>query len=123
MATDVTDEPLDYPLHLRTNATKTLLLTFTQNGSNLNVSGRTFRAQIKAQPEDSTPLESFTVTFPANHTPKFTLTATEILAMLNAISTTANGATAYWDLQMETSSVPVVLLSGQVHIVRGVSGA
>ena len=107
-----------YNLTLRMGDTETVTVTIQdENGSAVNISGRTYAAQVRANAEDTTILATFTCTIV--NAAQGILTAT--------LSSTATRALTpglgVWDLQETNPTGPVIttLLAGQVTIIQDVT--
>ena len=107
-----------YNLTLRMGDTESVTVTIQdENGSAVDISGRTYAAQVRANAEDTTILATFTcaIVNAAQGILTATLTSTETRALTPGL--------AVWDLQETNPVGPVVttLLAGQVTIVQDVT--
>ena len=108
--------PANYPLTIRIGDTETVNLTMQDSaGAAINITGRTYAAQIRSTPDASTVLATFACSIVNAATGKMaaTLTATTTAAL------TPGGAV--WDLQETNGTVVTTLLSGPVTIVQDVT--
>lgn len=107
----------DVPLLIRTGDTEqvTLIIKDEATGLPVNITGRTYAAQIRTAVNDATPLATFTCTI--TDAP-----AGKMVASLTAASTsTLPTGNACWDLQETNGSVVTTLVGGSVSIVRDVT--
>jgi hypothetical protein len=108
--------PANLPLEIRVGDTETVSVAI-QNaaGAPVNISGRTYAAQIRSTTDASTPLATFTCAIVSG--PAGTLTAT-----LSATTTAAlTPGLAVWDLEERNGSTVTTLLAGPVTIVQDVT--
>jgi hypothetical protein len=109
-------QPADQDLTITRGDTETIVVTITSDGSTpINITGRTYIAQIRTSPDNTTVKASFTctVTSAANGQVTCTLSATD--------SATLPVGIAYWDLQETASGVVSTILSGNVTVLADVS--
>ena len=109
-------QPADQDLTITRGDTETIVVTITSDGSTpINITGRTYLAQIRTSPDNTTVKASFTctVTSAANGQVTCTLSATD--------SATLPVGIAYWDLQETASGVVSTILSGNVTVLADVS--
>jgi hypothetical protein len=104
-----------YPLTVRIGDTETISLTITDSAGPINITGRTYAAQIRAFPSSSTIVAAFTcaIVNAAAGTVACTLSATTTAALAPQ--------TAAFDLQETNGAVVTTLLAGQVSIVQDVT--
>lgn len=108
--------PANYPLTVRVGDTETISLTITDSAGPINITGRTYAAQIRSTASSSTIVASFTcaIASAAAGTVTCTLPATTTAAL--------TPQTAAFDLQETTAAgVVTTLLAGQVTIVQDVT--
>ncbi len=108
--------PADQDLTITRGDTETLVVTITSDGSTpVNITGRTYRAQIRSSQESTTIKASFTctVTSGANGQVTCTLSATD--------SATLSVGIAYWDLEETASGVVSTILAGNVTVLADVT--
>lgn len=107
--------PAQYPLTIRIGDTESVNLTLTDSAGAINITGRTYAAQIRAAIDDTTALAAFTCTI-AN------AAAGLVTCTLPASTTGAlSPATGVWDLHETNGSVVTTLLAGPVQIQRSVT--
>ena len=109
-------QPADQDLTITRGDTETIVVTITSDGSTpIDITGRTYLAQIRTSPDNTTVKASFTctVTSAANGQVTCTLSATD--------SATLPVGIAYWDLQETASGVVSTILSGNVTVLADVS--
>jgi hypothetical protein len=109
-------QPADQDLTITRGDTETIVVTITSDGSTpINITGRTYIAQIRTSPDNTTVKASFTctVTSGPNGQVTCTLSATD--------SATLPVGIAYWDLQETASGVVSTILSGNVTVLADVS--
>jgi hypothetical protein len=108
--------PANYLLTLTTGDTETLSVTLQDSaGAPINITGRTYSAQVRATADSSTVLATFScsITNAAAGTFACTLTATQTAAL------TPGGGV--WDLAETNASTVTRLLGGSVIIAQGVT--
>lgn len=109
-------QPADQDLIITRGDTETLVVTITSDGSTaINISGRTYRAQIRSSQASTTVKASFTctVTSAANGQVTCVLSATDSAALPVGI--------AYWDLEENASGVVSTILAGNVTVLADVT--
>lgn len=109
-------QPADQDLIITRGDTETLVVTITSDGSTpINVTGRTYRAQIRTTQDNTTIKASFTctVTNGAAGQVTCTLSATD--------SATLSAGTYFWDLEENASGVVSTILAGNVTVLADVS--
>lgn len=108
--------PANYPLTVRIGDTETITLTLQDsNGAAINVTGRTYAAQIRPSADSSTVLASFTCAI--SNAAGGVVTATLPASTTAALST----GVGVFDLQETNGSVVTTLLAGPVSIVQDVT--
>jgi hypothetical protein len=108
----------DVPLTIITGDDRSVTITFTDKttGSPVNITGRTYRAQIRRSPNDSTILASWTCTITSGSTGVLTLT------MSHTVTATLTAGYCVWDLEETTSGGLVSTpLGGRVTVLKDVS--
>ena len=87
-------QPADQDLTITRGDTETLVVTITTDGSTpVNITGRTYKAQIRSQQDSTTIKASFTCTVTSGATG-------EVTCVLSATSSAALSAGLYfWDLE------------------------
>lgn len=108
--------PANYLLTLRTGDTETVSVTLQDSaGAPINITGRTYAAQVRATADAASPLATFTctITNAAAGTFACTLSATQTAAL------TPGGGV--WDLAETNGSTVTTLLAGSVQIVQDVT--
>ena len=108
--------PANYLLNLRTGDTETVSVTLQDSaGAAVNITGRTYTAQVRATADSSSVLAAFScsITDAAAGTFACTLSATQTAAL------TPGGAV--WDLAETNGSTVTRLLAGSVVIAQGVT--
>lgn len=108
--------PADQDLTITRGDTETLVVTITSDGSTpVNITGRTYRAQIRSSQDSTTIKASFTctVTDGANGQVTCVLSATD--------SATLPVGIAFWDLEETASGVVSTILAGNVTVLADVT--
>lgn len=103
--------PANYPLNIIVGDTKTINLTLKDaSGSPINITGRTYAAQLRATVESTSPLVSFScaIASAVAGTVTCTLSATN--------SATLSAGDAVWSLRETNAGVVTTLLEGPVRI-------
>lgn len=110
--------PATLNLSLRIGDTETVSVTITDsNGSPVNISGRTYAAQIRTYATDTAALATFSCSI-------INAAAGTLAATLSASTTAAlTAGLAVWDLQETNGTTVTTLLAGQVTIVQDVTRA
>lgn len=108
--------PAQYPLTIRTGDTETVTVNLQDSaGSAVNITGRTYQAQIRDTAASTAVLATFTCTVVDGAAGVFACT----------LGTAVTGAlaeqTAVWDCQENNNGVVTTLLAGQVFIVQDVT--
>jgi hypothetical protein len=109
-------QPADQDLTLTRGDTETLVVTITTDGSTaVDITGRTYRAQIRSTQDSTTIKASFTcvVTSGASGQVTCTLTATSSSAL--------SAGLYFWDLEENASGVISTILSGNVTVLADVT--
>ena len=109
-------QPADQDLTITRGDTETLVVTITTDGSTaVNITGRTYRAQIRSQQDSTTIKASFTCTVTSG-------SAGQVTCVLSATSSAALSAGLYfWDLEENASGVVSTILSGNVTVLADVT--
>lgn len=108
--------PAQWPLTVRTGDTETITLYLQDaNGAAINVTGRTYAAQIRSTADSSTVLASFTcaISNAAGGVVTATLPAATTAALTPGV--------AVFDLAETNGSIVTTLLAGPVTIVQDVT--
>ncbi len=109
-------KPANYPLNIIIGDTETVTVTLQdKDGVPVNITGRSYSAQIREKPKSSTVLATFTGSIINAAAGKFSVT----LSASN--SANLQPANAVWDLQETYGSVVTTLISGTVTITRDVT--
>ena len=109
-------QPADQDLTITRGDTETLVVTIEDDaGSAINITGRTYRAQIRSSQDSTTIKASFTctVTSGANGQVTCVLSATD--------SATLSSGQYFWDLEETASGVVSTILSGNVTVLADVT--
>lgn len=109
-------QPADQDLTITRGDTETLVVTITSDGSTpINITGRTYRAQIRSSQDSTTIKASFTcaVSNGAAGQVTCTLSATD--------SATLPVGIAFWDLEETASGVVSTILAGNVTVIADVT--
>jgi hypothetical protein len=109
-------QPADQDLILTRGDTETLVVTITTDGSTaVDITGRTYKAQIRSTQDSTTIKASFTcvVTSGASGQVTCTLTATSSAAL--------SAGLYFWDLEENASGVISTILSGNVTVLADVT--
>ena len=108
--------PATFNLTIRTGDTETVSVTLqNENGTPVDIDGRTYAAQLRTNASNSTILASFTCAIV--NAALGTLTASLTAAQTEALTP----GLAVWDLQETDGSSVTTLLAGQVTIVQDVT--
>ena len=108
--------PADQDLTIVRGDTETLVVTMTTDGTTpVNITGRTYRAQIRSSQDSTTVKASFTCTVTDGAAGQVTcvLSATDSAALPVGI--------AYWDLEENASGVITTVMSGTVTVLADVT--
>jgi hypothetical protein len=109
-------KPTNYPLNIKIGDTETVTVTRQDStGTPINITGRTYSAQVRAKASSSTPLATFScaIVNAANGIFACTLSATTTAALVPA--------NAVWDLQEVNGSVVTTLLTGPAYIEKDIT--
>ena len=108
--------PATQDLTITRGDTETLVVTLTSDGTTpIDVTGRTYTAQLRTTPDISVVSASFTCTVTNGATGQVTC------VMSAASSAQLSPGYYYWDLQENASGVISTLRSGQVTVVADVT--
>jgi hypothetical protein len=109
-------QPADQDLILTRGDTETLVVTITTDGSTaVDITGRTYKAQIRSTQDSTTIKASFTCVVTSGGSGQVTCT-------LSATSSAALSAGLYfWDLEENASGVISTILSGNVTVLADVT--
>jgi hypothetical protein len=109
-------KPANYPLNIKIGDTETVTVTLQdKDGVPINISGRTYTAQIRESAKSAAVLASFTGSIISAAGGKFSVT----LSATN--SANLQPANAVWDLQETYGSIVTTLISGTATISRDVT--
>ena len=108
--------PAVYPLTVRIGDTETISLALQDStGAPIDITGRTYAAQIRAFPSSSTIVAAFTCAI-------VNAAAGTVACTLSATTTTAlTPQVGVFDLQETNGTVVTTLVAGQVSIVQDVT--
>lgn len=109
-------QPADQDLTITRGDTETLVVTITTDGSTaVNITGRTYKAQIRTQQDSTTIKASFTCTVTNG-------AAGQVTCVLSATdSATLTAGLYFWDLEENASGVVSTILSGNVTVLADVT--
>ena len=109
-------QPADQDLILTRGDTETLVVTITSDGSTpVDITGRTYRAQIRSTQDSTTIKASFTCTVTGG-------ASGQVTCVLSATSSAALSAGLYfWDLEENASGVISTILAGNVTVLADVT--
>lgn len=109
-------QPADQDLTITRGDTETLVVTITTDGViPVNITGRTYRAQIRSTQDATTIKASFTCTVTA-------ALLGEVTAVLSATSSATLSAGIYfWDFEENASGVVSTILSGNITVLADVT--
>ena len=109
-------QPADQDLIITRGDTETIVVTIQDdNGTAINITGRTYRAQIRSSQDSTTVRGSFTCTVTSGASGQVTC----VLAA--ADSATLSPGLAYWDLEEHASGIISTILSGNVTVLADVT--
>lgn len=109
-------KPANYPLNIRIGDTETVTVSLqNEAGAAINITGRTYSAQVREKTSSSTPLATFTCAISNAAGGKF------ICTLSSTITGALNPLNAVWDLQENNGGVVTTLLAGDVVISRDVT--
>ena len=105
-------QPADQDLTIVRGDTETVVVTMTSDGTTpIPITGRTYAAQIRSNPESTTVKASFTCTVTSG-------ASGQVTCVLSATSSAALAPGLYtWDLQETASGVVSTVLSGTVTVL------
>lgn len=108
--------PAKQNLSMTRGDTESVVLTMTSNGTTpINITGRTYRAQIRATKDSSTIAASFACTVTDG-------AAGEVTCVLTANQTSAlTPGTQYWDLEETNAGVVSTIVAGTVNVLADVT--
>jgi hypothetical protein len=109
-------QPADQDLIITRGDTETLVVTITTDGSTpVDITGRTYRSQIRSQQDSTTIKATFTCTVTSG-------ASGEVTCILSPTSTSALSAGLYfWDLEENASGVISTILAGNVTVLADVT--
>lgn len=109
-------QPADQDLTLTRGDTETLVVTITSDGSTaVDITGRTYRAQIRSNQDSTIVKASFTCTVTG-------AASGQVTCVLSATSSATLSAGLYfWDLEENASGVVSTILSGNVTVLADVT--
>lgn len=109
--------PADQDLTITRGDTETLVINLTSDddGTPINITGRTYRAQIRQSQDSTTIKASFTCVLSNAASGQVTCT------LAAADSATLPVGKAYWDLEENASGVITTILSGNVTVTADVT--
>ena len=109
-------QPADQDLTITRGDTETLVVTVTSDGTTaINITGRTYRAQIRSSQDSTTIKASFTCTVTNG-------AAGQVTCTLSATDSAQLGAGLYfWDLEENASGVVSTILAGNVTVLADVT--
>tara|TARA_R110000868_G_scaffold1493_6_gene11693 strand:+ start:3821 stop:4159 length:339 start_codon:yes stop_codon:yes gene_type:complete len=109
-------QPADQDLTITRGDTETLIVTITTDGSTaVDITGRTYRAQVRSQQDSTTIKASFTCTVTSGATGQVT-------CVLSATSSATLSAGLYfWDLEETASGTVSTILAGNITVLADVT--
>jgi hypothetical protein len=109
-------QPADQDLILTRGDTETLVVTITSDGSTaVDITGRTYRAQIRSTQDSTTIKATFTCTVTG-------AASGQVTCVLSASSSATLSAGLYfWDLEENASGVVSTILAGNVTVLADVT--
>jgi hypothetical protein len=109
-------QPADQDLIITRGDTETIVVTIQNDaGTAINITGRTYRAQIRSTQDSTTIKASFTCTVTSGASGQVTC----VLAA--ADSATLTPGLAYWDLEENASGIISTILAGSVTVLADVT--
>jgi hypothetical protein len=108
-------QPADQDLIITRGDTETLVVNIATDGAAINITGRTYRAQIRSTQDSTTIKASFTctVTDGANGQVTCVLSAADSADLTPGLH--------YWDLEENASGVISTILAGNVTVLADVT--
>ena len=109
--------PANYPLEIRIGDTEQLSLTLqNQDGSPINIAGRTYTSQVRTRPESTSVLASFNCAVVGDGS------TGQVVCTMSAETTSAlSPGFGVFDLQESAGGVVTTLLAGNATIVQDVT--
>jgi hypothetical protein len=109
--------PANFPLQIRVGDTESISLRIEdENGTAIDIAGRTYASQIRSSADASTVIASFNCAVVGNGS------TGQVTCTLPASTTSAlSPGMAVFDLQETNGTVVTTLLAGQVSIVQDVT--
>lgn len=109
--------PADQDLTITRGDTVTLVITVAsdENGTPINITGRTYRAQIRSNQDSTTVKGSFTCVVSDGSAGQVTCTLSA------ADCATLTPGVAFWDFEENASGVVTTILSGNVTVLADVT--
>ena len=109
-------QPADQDLTITRGDTETLVVTITADGSTpVNITGRTYQAQIRSQQDSTTIKGSFVCVVTSGASGQVTCT------LAASASATLSAGLYFWDFQEDASGVISTILSGNVTVLADVT--
>jgi hypothetical protein len=109
-------QPADQDLIITRGDTETIVATIQDsNGTAINITGRTYRAQIRSTQDSTTIKASFTCTVTSGASGQVTC----VLAAADSATLTAGNY--FWDLEENASGVISTILAGNVTVLADVT--
>jgi hypothetical protein len=109
-------QPADQDLIITRGDTETIVATIQDNnGAAINITGRTYRAQIRSSQDSTTIKASFTCTVTGGSSGQVTC----VLAAADSATLTAGNY--FWDLEENASGVISTILAGNVTVLADVT--
>lgn len=109
-------QPADQDLTITRGDTETLVVTITADGSSpIDITGRTYQAQVRSQQDSTTIKGSFVCVVTAGASGQVTCTLSA------ATSSTLSAGLYFWDLEENASGVISTILSGNVTVLADVT--
>lgn len=109
-------KPANYPLSVKIGDTETVSVTLQdENGNPINITGRTYSAQIREKPSSASSLATFSCSVTNGAQGKFSCTIS------SAITSALAPVNAVWDLQENNAGVITTLMAGDAIVSRDVT--
>jgi hypothetical protein len=109
-------QPADQDLIITRGDTETIVATIQNDaGTAINITGRTYRAQIRSTQDSTTIKASFTCTVTSGASGQVTC----VLAAVDSATLTAGNY--FWDLEENASNVISTILAGNVTVLADVT--